>query len=91
MFVPSLVLPEIDYFLRTERSAMRRFIAELFDPGIRYQFEQVHAVDIARAMQLDAKFRERKLGLVLLRHPFCADNSWRVRRWIWTGPIRAMA
>ena len=43
---------------------MRRFIAELFDPGIRYQFEQVHAVDIARAMQLDAKFRERKLGLV---------------------------
>jgi predicted nucleic acid-binding protein len=64
VFVPSLVLPEIDYFLRTERSAMRRFIAELFDPGTRYQFEQVHAADIARAMQLDAKFHERRLGLV---------------------------
>ena len=56
VFVPSLVLPEIDYFLRNERSAMRRFIAELFDPGTRYQFEQVHPADTARAMQLDAKF-----------------------------------
>jgi hypothetical protein len=30
------VLAELDYFLRGERGAMRRLIAEIFDPATRY-------------------------------------------------------
>jgi hypothetical protein len=30
------VLAELDYFLRGERGAMRRLIAEIFDPVTRY-------------------------------------------------------
>jgi hypothetical protein len=31
-----LVLAELDYFLRGEHGAMRRLIAEIFDPATRY-------------------------------------------------------
>ena len=31
--VPGLVLAEVDYFLRSDRRAMRKLIAEIFDPG----------------------------------------------------------
>jgi hypothetical protein len=33
--VPGLVLAEVDYFLRSDRRAMRKLIAEIFDPGTR--------------------------------------------------------
>ena len=62
--VPALVLAEVDYFLRKERAAMRRLIAEIFDPATRYEYELPIASDVARAIELDAKFKELNLGLV---------------------------
>ena len=38
---PALVLSEVDYFLRLERPAMRRFIAEVLDPATTYELEPV--------------------------------------------------
>jgi predicted nucleic acid-binding protein len=64
VIVPGLVLAEVDYFLRAERRAMRRLIAEIFDPATRYEYELPLATDIARALELDAKFEELGLGLV---------------------------
>jgi predicted nucleic acid-binding protein len=62
--VPALVLAEIDYFLRGERAAMRKFVGELFDPATTYEFEATVPSDIVRALQIDAKFSELGLGLV---------------------------
>jgi predicted nucleic acid-binding protein len=62
--VPALVLSEVDYFLRAHRSAMRKLVAELFDPAITYEFEPVTPRDIVRALELDAKFRQLAIGLV---------------------------
>jgi predicted nucleic acid-binding protein len=64
VIVPGLVLAEVDYFLRAERRAMRRLIAEIFDPATRYEYELPLAADITRALELDAKFNELGLGLV---------------------------
>jgi predicted nucleic acid-binding protein len=64
VIVPSLVLAEVDHFLRGERAAMRRLVGEIFDPRTRYEYEAVHARDIVRALVLDARFRELQLGLV---------------------------
>lgn len=64
VIVPGLVLAEVDYFLRGNRSAMRKLVAEIFDPATRYEYEAPLPVDIARAMELDAKFRSLELGLV---------------------------
>jgi predicted nucleic acid-binding protein len=54
----------VDYFLRGERRAMRKLIAEIFDPATRYEYESPLPSDIARALELDAKFGELDLGLV---------------------------
>jgi len=64
VIVPGLVLAEVDYFLRAERRAMRRLIAEIFDPATRYEYELPLASDMARALELDAKFEDLGLGLV---------------------------
>jgi hypothetical protein len=64
VIVPVLVLAEVDYFLRDERAAMRKLVAELFDPATTYQFETALAADLVRAMQLDARFRGLRIGLV---------------------------
>ena len=64
VIVPSLVLAEVDYFLRGERAAMRRLLQEIFDPKTTYEYEPAVAMDIARAMAFDAKFAELELGLV---------------------------
>jgi predicted nucleic acid-binding protein len=64
VIVPGLVLAEVDYFLRTERKAMRRLIAEVFDPATRYEYELPLPTDITRALELDAKFKDLDLGLV---------------------------
>ncbi len=64
VIVPSLVLAEVDYFLRVERQSMRKLVAEIFDPATRYEFESALPQDIVRALELDAKFKELKLGLV---------------------------
>ena len=62
--VPALVLAEVDYFLRDERAAMRKLVAEMFDPGTRYEYELALPSDIVRALAIDAKFKEMSLGLV---------------------------
>jgi predicted nucleic acid-binding protein len=64
VIVPGLVLAEVDYFLRSERKAMRRLIAEIFDPATRYEYELPLPTDIARALELDVKFETLDLGLV---------------------------
>jgi predicted nucleic acid-binding protein len=62
--VPALVLAEVDYFLRGERRAMRKLVGEIFDPATRYEYEPALPSDLIRALELDAKFRELRLGLV---------------------------
>jgi predicted nucleic acid-binding protein len=64
VIVPGLVLAEVDYFLRDERAAMRKLIAEIFDPGTRYEYESPRPSDLVRALELDATFKDLSLGLV---------------------------
>lgn len=64
VIVPALVLAEVDYFLRDERAAMRKLIAEIFDPATRYEYELPLPSDLVRALELDAKFKNLTLGLV---------------------------
>lgn len=64
IIVPGLVLAEVDYFLRADRKAMRKLIAEIFNPQTRYEYEFPLPSDIARALVLDAKFEKLELGLV---------------------------
>ncbi|MBY0495502.1 MAG: PIN domain-containing protein [Cyanobacteria bacterium] len=64
VIVPALVLAEVDYFLRNERSAMRKLIAELFDPRTTYEYEFALPADVVRALEIDAKFKDLELGLV---------------------------
>jgi predicted nucleic acid-binding protein len=64
VIVPGLVLAEVDYFLRSDRRAMRKLVAEVFDPATRYEYELPLPSDIARALELDGKFEELNLGLV---------------------------
>jgi len=64
VIVPGLVLAEVDYFLREERVAMRKLIAEIFDPATRYEYELPIPSDLVRALELDAKFGDLNIGLV---------------------------
>jgi uncharacterized protein len=64
VIVPGLVLAEVDYFLRANRRAMGKLVAEIFDPRTRYEYELPLPSDIARALELDAKFEALGLGLV---------------------------
>lgn len=64
VIVPAMILPEVDYFLRGDRTAMRKLIAEILDPRTRYELEPATAPDLARAMELDARFADLRLGLV---------------------------
>jgi predicted nucleic acid-binding protein len=64
VIVPALVLAEVDYFLRENRAAMRKLIAEIFDPTTRYEYELPLPSDLVRGLEFDAKFKELNLGLV---------------------------
>ena len=64
VIVPALVLAEVDYFLRENRAAMRRLVAEIFDPRTRYEYELPLPSDVVRALEFDARFKELDLGLV---------------------------
>ena len=64
VIVPGLVLAEVDYFLRENRAAMRKLVAEIFDPATRYEYELPLPSDIVRALELDARFSTLNLGLV---------------------------
>lgn len=62
--VPALVLAEVDYFLREERAAMRRFLADVLDPRSRYELEPIEPRDLVRALEIDTKFASLRIGLV---------------------------
>jgi len=64
VIVAGLVLAEVDYFLRENRAAMRKLVAEIFDPATRYEYELPLPSDVVRAIELDARFKELGLGLV---------------------------
>ncbi len=64
VIVPALILPEVDYFLRQERPAMKKLVAEILDPRTRYELELPTPADLARAIELDARFENLGLGLV---------------------------
>jgi len=64
VIVPALVLAEVDHFLRGNRAAMRKLVAEIFDPATRYEYELPLPSDIVRALELDARFAKLNLGLV---------------------------
>ena len=64
VIVPALVLAEVDYFLRDQRAAMRKLIAEIFDPATRYEYEFPLPSDLVPALELDANFKDLSLGLV---------------------------
>jgi predicted nucleic acid-binding protein len=64
VIVPALILPEVDYFLSKERLAMRKLVAEILDPRTRYELELPTPADLARAIELDARFAQLGLGLV---------------------------
>ncbi len=64
VIVPALVLAEVDYFLRAHRGAMRKLVAEIFDPRTRYEYELPAPADIARALEFEARFATLNLGLV---------------------------
>lgn len=64
IIVPALILAEIDYFLREDRAALRQLVAEIFDPATRYEYEPPLPSDVARGLELDAKFKDLALGLV---------------------------
>ena len=64
VIVPALVLAEVDYFLRDKRSVMRKLMAEIFDPETRYDYEPPIPLDMIRALELDARFKDLNLGLV---------------------------
>lgn len=61
-YVPALVLAEVDYFLRDERDAMRALMNDVASGAFTYA--PPTADQLARAMDVDARFADLKLGLV---------------------------
>jgi predicted nucleic acid-binding protein len=43
---------------------MRKLVAEIFDPGTRYEYEMPLPSDVVRALELDARFNKLNLRLV---------------------------
>lgn len=64
VLVPELVLVEVDYFLRAERAAMRKLVADILDPQTTYELCVTTPVDLVRALHIDARFASLQLGLV---------------------------
>src|SRR5438105_11788386 len=61
-YVPALVLPEVDYFLRDERAAMSAFLRDLARGAFTYApFPLDH---LTRAIDVDSRFADLALGLV---------------------------
>jgi predicted nucleic acid-binding protein len=61
-YVPGLVLAELDYFLRDERGAMRTFIDDLARGAFTHAPAEVD--QLVRAMEIDRKYGNLRLGLV---------------------------
>jgi len=62
--VPDVVLVEVDYFLRRERGAMRKLVADILAPETTYELAMTEPVDLVRALHIDARFASLELGLV---------------------------
>lgn len=62
LYVPGLVLAEVDYFLRRRRDAMHRILRDL-EQGL-YVYEPPTRDDLNRATEIDRKFKSLDLGLV---------------------------
>lgn len=61
-YVPGLVLAEVGYFLRGERAAMQAFMHDLSRGAFTYAPPTVG--QLARAMDVDRRFANLRLGLV---------------------------
>jgi predicted nucleic acid-binding protein len=61
-YVPGLVLAEVDYFLRDERSAMNVFMQDLSRGAFTYAPPGLD--QLARAMEIDRRYADLGLGLV---------------------------
>ena len=61
-YVPGLVLAEVDYFLRDERSAMQTFMQDLARGAFTYAAPT--PAQLARAMEIDRRYADLGLGLV---------------------------
>jgi predicted nucleic acid-binding protein len=61
-YVPALVLAEVDYFLRDERDAMQVFMQDLARGAFTYAPPTVG--QLSRAMEVDRRFADLRLGLV---------------------------
>ena len=61
-YVPGLVLAEVDYFLREERTAMQAFIQDLARGAFTYAPPTIG--QLSRAMDVDRRFGDLGLGLV---------------------------
>jgi predicted nucleic acid-binding protein len=62
-YVPGLVLAEVDYFLREERTAMQAFMQDLARGAFTYAPPTIG--QLSRAMDVDRRFRDLGLGLVV--------------------------
>ena len=61
-YVPGLVLAEVDYFLRDERTAMQMFMQDLAKGAFTYA--PPTGGQLSRAMEVDRRFADLGLGLV---------------------------
>jgi predicted nucleic acid-binding protein len=61
-YIPGLVLAELDYFLRHERDAMRAVIDALSRGAFTHAPAEVD--QLARAMEIDRRYGDLRLGLV---------------------------
>ncbi len=61
-YVPGLVLAEVDCFLRGERAAMRAFMGDLVRGAFTYA--PPTADQLRRAVAIDARFEDLRIGLV---------------------------
>ena len=61
-YVPGLVLAELDYFLRHERAAMRRFMRDLQRGAFTYAPPPIE--QLSRAADIDEHYADLGLGLV---------------------------
>lgn len=61
-YVPGLVLAEVDYFLRDERGAMRVFMQDVTRGAFTYAPPTIG--QLSRAMDVDRRFGDLRLGLV---------------------------
>jgi hypothetical protein len=61
-YVPGLVLAEVDYFLRRERSAMAALMRDLVRGAFTYAAPTLRV--LRRAFEIDRRYRDLGLGLV---------------------------